>query len=60
MVVPIQNAQISGGNVNFQAKFPHAENETNGFMIAVVTKGSGPFSNIDAVANATVYGTGDY
>ena len=56
IVVPIQNTQTSGEEVNFQAKFPYAENEMNGLTIAVVTKGSGPFPSVDAVANATVFG----
>ena len=56
IVEKIQNVQNSGNQVTFSANFPYSKNEMNGLTIAVLTQGSGPFTNVDAVANATVYG----
>lgn len=56
VVETLQNVQNSGSQVTFQANFPYVKNEMNGLTIAVVTQGSGPFTDADAVANATVFG----
>ena len=56
IVEKLENVKTSGSEVTFSANFPYAENEMNGLTIAVLTQGSGPFTSVDAVANATVYG----
>ncbi|RMZ84559.1 hypothetical protein DV737_g1203, partial [Chaetothyriales sp. CBS 132003] len=58
VVEAITDAQTQDGVVTFAAPFPFNENELNGLTIAAVTKGSGPFANVDDVANATVFGPG--
>ncbi|CAK3916270.1 Hypothetical predicted protein [Lecanosticta acicola] len=58
IVVPISNAQTSGGKTTFQANFPYSANLLNSLTIAAVTKSAGPFSSISAVADAAMYGPG--
>jgi hypothetical protein len=56
IVEKLENVKTSGSEVTFSANFPYTENEMNGLTIAVLTQGAGPFTSVDAVANATVYG----
>ena len=56
IVESLQNVRTSGNTVSFAAQFPYDKYEMNGLTIAVVTNSKGPFTNADAVANATVYG----
>jgi hypothetical protein len=58
VVEPLLNPTQTGNTVSFSAAFPYAQFEMNGLTIAAVVKGSGPFANADAVAQATVYGPG--
>jgi hypothetical protein len=56
IVESLLDVQVSGGDATFTAAFPYNLNEMNGLTIAVLTKSAGPFSSVDAVANATIYG----
>jgi len=58
VVEPLLNPTQTGNTVSFSAAFPYAQFEMNGLTIAAVVKGSGPFANADAVAQATVFGPG--
>lgn len=56
IVEKLQNVQTAGSEVTFSANFPYQQNLMNGLTIAVLVRGSGPFSSAHAVANATVFG----
>jgi len=58
VVEKLQNVKVDGKVVTFDALFPGATNEMNGLTIAAVVKGSGPFADVDAVANAALFGPG--
>ncbi|KAF2715675.1 late sexual development protein [Pleomassaria siparia CBS 279.74] len=58
VVKSLQNANVEGGNVVFEAAFPYDEFVMDGLTIAAVTKGAGPFADADAVAAATQFGPG--
>jgi len=58
VVKSLQNPQINNGQVVFDASFPYDEFVMDGLTIAAVTKGAGPFADVDAVAAATIFGPG--
>jgi hypothetical protein len=55
VVEKLENVQISGTTITFNAEFPFTANLMNGLTIAAVVKGSGPFDSPAAVANATLF-----
>lgn len=55
---PLQNVQIAGSVVTFQANFPFEEDLLFGLTIAAVVQGAGPFASAKAVADATLFGPG--
>ncbi|RMZ77226.1 hypothetical protein DV738_g4477, partial [Chaetothyriales sp. CBS 135597] len=58
IVQDISGANNTNGIITFSAPFPYSANELNGLTIAALTKGSGPFGDVNDVAKATVYGPG--
>ncbi|TAQ90225.1 hypothetical protein B7494_g1499 [Chlorociboria aeruginascens] len=55
----LQNIVVQGNRVTFEALFPYdPANFGNGLTIAALTSCSGPFTSVDQVAKATVYGPG--
>ena len=58
IVQAITGAQNQGGQITFSAPFPYTANVMNGLTIAAVTRGAGPFTNVDDVAKAALYGPG--
>ena len=58
ITVPLHMQQSSGGMMKGMALFPYDKHLLNGFTVADVTKGSGPFPDINAVAQSTVAGPG--
>lgn len=58
IVKSLQNPNVEGDMVVFEAQFPFDEFLMHGLTIAAVTKGSGPFASADAVAEAAIFGPG--
>lgn len=58
IVKSLQNAQVEGDKVTFEAAFPFDEFLLNGLTIAAVTKNDGPFANATDVAYNTIFGPG--
>lgn len=58
VVEKLQNIQTKNGVTTFTATFPYTANLMNGLTIAALTKSAGPFTSVDAVAAATMYGPG--
>jgi len=56
--VTLQNVQTSSGKTTFHAFFPFTANKMNGLTICAVTNSSGPFANVDDVAQVTIAGPG--
>lgn len=57
VVQKIQNLTLSEGGVGFEAGFPFDEGTFgNGLTIAVVARSGGDLSDVEGVANATVFG----
>jgi hypothetical protein len=55
IVEPLQNVQISGSTVTFEAAFPFTEDLLYGLTIAAVTVGPTTFATAQDVANAAVF-----
>jgi hypothetical protein len=58
IAAPLKNVKVSGTVVTFDVDFPFTANLLNGFTIAAVTVGSGPFDSAPAVAAQTLFGPG--
>ena len=59
VVQQIENIKVEGTTVTFDAAFPFNKGTFgNGLTIAAVTKTSGPFASVDAVAQDTLFGPG--
>lgn len=58
ITVPLHMQSSSGGMMMGKALFPYDKHLLNGFTVADVTKRSGPFKDINAVAQSTVAGPG--
>lgn len=58
IVKSLGNPKVEGDSVVFEAPFPYDENLLDGLTIAAVTKSAGPFTNADAVSEATIFGPG--
>lgn len=58
IVEEVQNAVVKDGVATFQANFPYTEYVLDGLTIAALTKSAGPFTDVEAVANATIAGPG--
>ena len=54
----LQDVKVEGEIVTFKALFPGKTNEMNGLTIAALTLGEGPFADVDAVEDATLFGPG--
>ena len=55
---PLTDITVSGETVTFFAQFPYDEFHMNGLTLAAVTSNKGPFADVDAVANVTLFGPG--
>ncbi|KAF2092694.1 hypothetical protein NA57DRAFT_49804 [Rhizodiscina lignyota] len=55
IVEKVQNVQVDGIQVTFEAFFPYTENLLNGLTIAAVTRCGGPFADASAVAEETLF-----
>ena len=59
VTVPIKSEPVNkGGKYVFSAEFPFADGFADGLTIAAVVKGTGNFTDNDAVAAATLFGPG--
>ena len=58
IVKSLVNPTVQGNDLVFEAPFPYDEFLLNGLTIAAVTKSAGPFTNVEAVAEATIFGPG--
>ena len=58
VVESISNVKTSGDTITFDAYFPAADLIMDGLTIAAVTDSAGPFANVSAVADATLFGPG--
>jgi hypothetical protein len=58
LVVQVQNTQVSGSVIKFQAHFPQATNLMNGLTIAALTHSAGPFPDAGSVVKDTLFGPG--
>jgi hypothetical protein len=58
IVEKLQNVEINGFIVSFEAFFPFEENLLNSLTIAAVTKNAGPFANASEVADNTLFAPG--
>jgi hypothetical protein len=58
IVKEFQNVQMMDEKVTFEAEFPFEEFIMEGLTIAAVTMGADEFSNVDLVAEKTVFGPG--
>ncbi|QKX61645.1 uncharacterized protein TRUGW13939_08797, partial [Talaromyces rugulosus] len=53
---PITIRQVNNMEATAEVVFPYGTNEMNGLTILTLTRTMGPFENIDAVVDATVFG----
>ena len=58
IVESLQKIKTEGDKVTFEAYFPFNQYILDGLTIAAVTNSSGPFTSVQAVANATLFGPG--
>ncbi|CAF9932748.1 MAG: hypothetical protein GOMPHAMPRED_006656 [Gomphillus americanus] len=56
IVEPITKSTIANGKILFDGTFQQQAQNLNGFTLAAIVKGSGPFTNASDVANAAVAG----
>ena len=58
IVEKLENVEVNGDEVTFQAYFPFNKFIMNGLTIAAVTNSAGPFQSATEVADATLFGPG--
>jgi hypothetical protein len=58
VVEPLQNVQVQGNTITFEAQFNAATLIAEALTISAVTNSAGPFASVDDVAKATLFGPG--